>query len=60
MTLSGQFTPPPRQSVVYGKPIAQSLPAELDKLGASRVVLVTTNSLSAPGALAASVKAALG
>ncbi|CAN0386801.1 unnamed protein product, partial [Phaeothamnion confervicola] len=60
MTLSGQFSPPPRQAVVYGKPIASALPAELDKLGASRVVMVTTNSLSAPGALGATVQAALG
>ena len=60
MTQAGQYSPPPRQSVVYGKPIAQALPDELDKLGASRVVLVTTNSLSAPGALAATVQAALG
>ena len=29
MTLSGQFSPPPRQTVVYGKPIATALPAEL-------------------------------
>ena len=60
MTISGQFSPPPRQTVVYGKAIAEALPAELDKLGARRVVLVTTNSLSAPGALGATVQAALG
>ena len=60
MTLSGRFMPPPRQSVVYGTPIAQALPAELERLNATRVVLVTTNSLSAPGALAATVQATLG
>lgn len=60
MTISGQFSPPPRQTVVYGKPIAEALPAELDKLGAQRVVLVTTNSLSAPGKLGETVAAALG
>ena len=35
MTLSGRFTPPPRQSVVYGTPIAQALPGELASTVAS-------------------------
>lgn len=60
VSLSGYFTPPPRQAVAYGQPIATALPAELDKLGATRVVLVTTNSLSKAGGLAAQVEAAIG
>ncbi|MBK8960716.1 MAG: iron-containing alcohol dehydrogenase [Proteobacteria bacterium] len=60
MTLSGQFSPPPRQTVVYGKPVATALPAALESFGAKRVVMVTTNSLSAPGKLGATVAAALG
>jgi alcohol dehydrogenase class IV len=60
VTTSGHFTPPPRQAVVYGKPIASALAAELDKLAAARVVLVTTNSLSKSGGLSAHVEAAMG
>lgn len=60
MLASGRCSPPPRQSVVYGRPVAEALPAELDALGASRVVLVSTNSLTRAGGLAAKVEAALG
>ena len=41
MTKSGRFTPPPQQTVIYGTPMAQALEAELERLGARRVVLVT-------------------
>ena len=60
MTKSGRFTPPPQQTVIYGTPMAQALEAELERLGARRVVLVTNSSLARPGGLADRVFAALG
>jgi len=60
MTTSGRFTPPSKQSVVYGTPVAVALVAELERLGAHRVVLVTNSSLAGAGGLADTVFAALG
>ena len=60
MSLSGRFTPPPRQTVIYGVPVAQALEAELTRLQAKRVVFVTNTSLAQPGGLADKVIAALG
>lgn len=60
MTQTGRFTPPPRQIVLYGVPVAQALETELSRLGAKRIVLVTNTSLASPGGLADTVTAALG
>lgn len=60
MSLTGRYTPPPRQTVLYGIPVADALEAELARLGASRVVLVTNTSLSHPGGLADTVERACG
>lgn len=60
MPQSGRFTPPPQQTVIYGRPVAEALEAELTSLGARRVVFVTNTSLAQPGGLADTVVAALG
>lgn len=60
MSLSGRYTPPPRQTVIYGIPVAQALEAELTRLGADRIVFVTNTSLAHPGGLADAVQRALG
>jgi maleylacetate reductase len=60
MIRTGRFSPPPRQAVVFGQPLAEALPAELARLSARRVVLVTNRSLAAPGGLADAARAALG
>ena len=60
MPLSGRFNPPPRQSVIYGQPVAEALASELRRLSASRVVLVTNSSLARAGGPADTIKAALG
>lgn len=57
---SGQHKPPPRQSVVYGKPVSAALVQALAEAGATRAVLVTNSSLAGPGGLAESIRAALG
>ncbi len=60
MSLSGRYTPPPRQTVVYGIPVAEALEIELTRLGAERIVFVTNTSLAHPGGLADTVQRALG
>ncbi len=60
MSLSGRFTPPPPQIVIYGTPVAEALEAELTRLGAQRILFVTNTSLATPGGLAETVVAALG
>ncbi len=60
MPISGRFTPPPKQIVLYGIPVAQALETELSRLGATRIVLVTNSSLAHPGGLADTVASALG
>lgn len=60
MTQAGRFTPPPRQIVIYGMPVAEALEPELSRLGATRIILVTNTSLASPGGLADTVSAALG
>ncbi|MSR14793.1 MAG: maleylacetate reductase [Gammaproteobacteria bacterium] len=60
MTHLGRFTPPPRQVVLYGVPVAEALDQELNRLGAARIVFVTNSSLAQSGGLADTVTAALG
>jgi maleylacetate reductase len=60
MAQSGRFTPPPQQEVVYGKDVASALAEELERRHAKRVVFVTNTSLTGPGGLGETVKAALG
>ena len=60
MSRSGLFTPPPPQTVIYGKPVAAALNETATLRDARRAVLVTNTSLGGPDGLAAKVKQALG
>lgn len=60
MPLTGHYSPPPRQEVVYGLPVANALAAACESRDAHRVLLVTNSSLAGPGRLGAVVGAALG
>ncbi len=60
MSYQGHYSPPPRQQVLYGRPCAEALASELARLGASRAVFVTNNSLAAPGQLGPRIRDALG
>ncbi len=60
MSQTGHYTPPPQQQVIYGKPVAEALAAELERRKATRVVFVTNTSLAGAGKLGESVKASLG
>lgn len=57
---SGWSTPSPLQTIAFGVPIAEAIPEALRRLSMSRVVVVTTNSLSGPGGLAEAVVKVLG
>ncbi len=60
MTQIGRYTPAPAQDVIYGKPVAEALSEEIERLKVSRIVFVTNTSLSHPGGLGEVVKAAIG
>ncbi|MEX2481477.1 MAG: iron-containing alcohol dehydrogenase [Gammaproteobacteria bacterium] len=60
MPLTGHYTPPPPQEVIYGQSAAKALDASLASRDAHRVVFVTNTSLAGPGRLGAQVTAALG
>ena len=63
MNYSGKHQPPPRQTLIYGKPIRAALDDALTSLAATRVALVSSSSLmvsSGPGGLASQVQQALG
>ncbi|MBS0562850.1 MAG: iron-containing alcohol dehydrogenase, partial [Proteobacteria bacterium] len=57
---SGTFRYPPMESVIYGKPFAQALAAEADRLGASAVFLLAGGTLSRTTDVVDQVRAALG
>ncbi|HUJ73805.1 MAG TPA: iron-containing alcohol dehydrogenase, partial [bacterium] len=46
--------------IIYGKPAAEAVAAEVEALGASRVLLTSTRSLSGPGGLPETIARALG
>lgn len=60
MSGSGWSLPSTQQTVAFGVPIADALPAAVQRLSASRVAVVTTNSLAGPGGLADVVRNILG
>ena len=60
MNYSGQHRPPPRQTVIYGKPIREALDEALTPLAVTKVALVSSDSLMASGGLASQVLQALG
>lgn len=57
---AGWSAPSHHQTVAFGIPLAEALPEALRRVGAKRVVVVTTNSLLGPDGLAQSVEALLG
>ena len=57
---SGWLKPSIQQTVAYGIPMAEALPEALRRLSATRVAVVTTNSLAGPGGLAETVRGVLG
>ena len=60
MKMTGHYTPPPRQEVIYGKDASAVVAAQCERRGVARAVLVTNTSLAGPDGLAATVRSALG
>ena len=56
----GWALPSIQQTVAFGMPIADALPEATRRLSASRLAVVTTNSLAGPGGLAEAVRKILG
>ena len=56
----GWANPVPLQTVGFGYPIAEAIPEALSRLGARRVLIVSTNSLAGAGGLAEQVQDAAG